>query len=75
MQLKNNVVYERAMELYEASVGETDNAKIELRLREVIAMLQAAPIESSTAADAFHLLGLCWYDLPQGGEEELQKAK
>jgi tetratricopeptide (TPR) repeat protein len=75
MSIENNVVYERAVELYEEAVVELDDAKVERILREAIAMLQAAPTEPSTAADALHLLGLCWYELPQGGEEELQKAK
>jgi hypothetical protein len=37
MQLKNNVVYERAMALYEASVGETDNSTCQVAVRRLSA--------------------------------------
>jgi hypothetical protein len=75
MHMESSVVYGHAVELYIASVGEPDEVRLEQRLREVIGMLQAAPAESPTAADAFHLSGICWYELPQGGEEEMQRAK
>lgn len=72
--MQNENDYHRAVELYEEASGSLDGARLADQLGQVIAIL-AAVIAEDPSADAYHLLGLSWYELPDGGPKELQLAE
>lgn len=67
--------YKRASELYEATYGEQDDDQRTRRLREAIGILGGLPADELNHADALHLLGLCWYELPDVNAENLERAE
>ncbi len=63
--MDHSVEYNRVVEVYETTYGESDEHLRSQALNQVIdklSCLRSAELENS---DALHLLGLCWYELPK----------
>ncbi|MEA2602512.1 MAG: hypothetical protein QOF89_3504 [Acidobacteriota bacterium] len=67
--------FQHALRLYENRHGESDAGRLTDRLRSVIAVLSPVVSDDPTHADAFHLLGLCWCELPQRSRESDREAE
>ena len=73
--MDNNLEYERALEVYERICGEPDEGQREHVLLELIDRLRAVTSDQPKNSDAFHLLGLCYYDLSNISAETQRQAE
>lgn len=67
--------FQIAYELYNEATGALDTAAASRGLSRARALLADVISGADADADAFHLLGLCWYELPDGGDDALREAE
>jgi len=73
--MENNAEYERALAVYESTYGESDAGQRAEILLELTARLRSITSVQPQNSDAFHLLGLCWYQLPNVSAETQRQAE
>lgn len=67
--MHNSVEFEGAVRVYQATFGESEER------RELIAQLRYITSADPENSEAFHLLGLCWYELPNVSNDTQRKAE
>ena len=73
--MDQSVEYKRLVEIYETSYGESDEHLLSQTLHQLIKELGFLTSSEPENADAFHLIGLCWYKLPEASAERERKAE
>ena len=74
--MDHNLEYARVVKSYETTCGESDERLLSKSLNNLISEVRylTTTVESENA-DAFHMLGLCWYRLPQTSADTQRQAE
>ena len=75
VNMDHSVEYERAVELFHEIEAERDEHRLSQTLNQLISRLSCITSAEPENADAFHLLGLCWYDLPKTSADTNRHAE
>ena len=74
-RMDHSVEYKRLIEIYETTYGESDEHLLSQTLNQLIKELGCLTSAQPKNSDAFHLLGLCWYELPKISADTLRHAE
>ena len=73
--MDHSVGYERIFRVYETTYGESDESRRAQILGDLAAQLSSLTSAEPKNSEAFHLLGLCWYELPTVTAETQRQAE
>lgn len=73
--MDHSVEYERIFRVYETTYGESDESRRAQILSDLAAQLSSLTSAEPKNSEAFHLLGLCWYELPNVTAETQRQAE
>lgn len=73
--MDHSVRYEHILRAYETTYGESDESRRAQILGELAAQLSSITSAEPENSEAFHLLGLCWYELPNVTADTQRQAE
>ena len=73
--MDNSVEYETVLRVYETTYGESDELRRAQLLGELAAQLSSITSAEPENSEAFHLMGLCWYELPNVSADTQRQAE
>ena len=71
----HNSEYERLVQIYETTYGESDKRLLSQTLNQLISELNCITSAEPENSEAFHLIGLCWYTLPEDSADNDRQAE
>src|SRR4026209_291224 len=73
--MDNSVEYETVLRVYETTYGESDERRRAQLLGELAAQLNSITSAEPENSEAFHLMGLCWYEHPNVSADTQREAE